>query len=70
MRNGPCTKECPDRTITCHGECLDYLKYTGERQEVYKERKARNDLLFSFSAFREAGIKRNTGHSSPYLKCH
>lgn len=67
MNAVPC-KDCSDRTVTCHSECPEYQQYTGEREEVYKERHERINLLYSINDIKEKSIKRNTGCSSPYLK--
>ena len=40
---GPCEKECPYRSPTCHAECERYLTFAEERKRIYAEKmKARN----------------------------
>lgn len=38
----PCTRDCPDRSITpnCHGTCERYLEYNAERERI-RAKKAR-----------------------------
>jgi hypothetical protein len=62
MNKSPC-KNCTDRTIGCHSECPKYQKYSGGREEVYKERKDRVDALYGMNAVRESGIQ------VKYFKC-
>ncbi len=30
---GPCDKDCPRRSATCHSECQKYLQYCEEREQ-------------------------------------
>ncbi len=38
----PCTKDCPKRSPTCHGECEEYLAFFEERQRINQERHRMN----------------------------
>lgn len=35
----PCTKDCPDRSGTCHGSCQKYLEFV-EANELFKAERA------------------------------
>lgn len=43
----PCTKDCPERSVTCHGTCKRYLDARAanekERQEIRKKAKYQDD---------------------------
>lgn len=38
----PCDRSCPNRSITCHGECKDYIEWAKRRAEVRAERYKRS----------------------------
>lgn len=38
MYNHPCKKDCPNRSVGCHGICPEYKEFRAEREEVYKAR--------------------------------
>ena len=35
--NSPC-KDCPDRSMTCHDTCPEYLEYKKVRENISKQR--------------------------------
>lgn len=43
--DNPCTKSCPDRSPTCHSECVAYLAFFKERQEERERRREHNQLM-------------------------
>lgn len=40
----PCEKNCPDRSMTCHSTCKEYLDFVKERK-LAKEKKYREDNI-------------------------
>ena len=34
----PCKRDCPDRSGTCHAECMKYLAYAAECERIREER--------------------------------
>ena len=51
MRDCPC-RDCPNRTITCHGKCEDYQTWKKEWED-YKIGKPDTDLMTNPSALRK-----------------
>lgn len=43
VKNSPCTKTCPNRTPTCHGDCEDYKNWTIERKKGLEIRVKRDE---------------------------
>jgi hypothetical protein len=41
MKLPPCSKDCPDRFVGCHGKCVAYMEYWHEHQEELKRRTER-----------------------------
>lgn len=34
----PCKPDCPDRTSTCHAECIAYADYAASRRLIHERR--------------------------------
>lgn len=43
MRN-PCKRDCPDRSATCHAECVKYLNYYEWCKEARKRDRQRGNI--------------------------
>ena len=41
--NPPC-RNCPRRTVGCHGSCDDYQAYKADREAQYEQRRAARDV--------------------------
>lgn len=39
MFNHPCKKDCPNRSVGCHGICGEYTAFRGKMEESYKEKR-------------------------------
>ena len=52
MKN-PCTKDCPNRTITCHGVCKRYQAWKEEQEKV------KQWLLDHAPVTSQAGLKKH-----------
>lgn len=44
MKN-PCARDCPRRTIGCHGKCPDYAAFAAWREEVRQASYRRNQII-------------------------
>ena len=55
---GPC-QNCQDRHPGCHGECIAYLNFRKEREEVYERRKAAMDAYSFTLEVRKVSMKRH-----------
>ena len=56
MKN-PCTKDCPDRTVTCRTACEKFKEYRAWRDSLYEERQK----AFIVDDFRIHNINRVNG---------
>ena len=55
----PCTKECPDRTITCHTYCEKYMAYAAwciEQREL-KQKRRTEEVILDFHERRSHAMK-------------
>ena len=32
LKDNPCTRDCPDRSGTCHGDCPKFAKYNAKNE--------------------------------------
>ena len=44
MYNHPCKKDCPNRSVGCHGTCPEYKVFRAECEEAYKDRRQNLEL--------------------------
>lgn len=40
----PCSRDCPDRSITCHSTCERYLDYFAENEKIRKAKQREHDI--------------------------
>lgn len=49
MKENPCRKDCPERSIACHGSCGRYREFRAYRDELSKDR-AKKSMLRGYDA--------------------
>lgn len=53
----PC-KGCKLRRVGCHGDCVEYLTYAKEKDEIREKRRHETEILFTTLKLKEIAIKR------------
>ena len=54
----PCTKDCPDRSRTCHGECERYQAFEKEKFAEYERREMEYRSKVTYSEDHERNARR------------
>jgi hypothetical protein len=53
----PC-KGCKLRRVGCHSDCVEYLTYAKEKDEIREKRRKETEILFTTLKLKEIAIKR------------
>ena len=53
----PC-KGCKLRRVGCHSDCVEYLTYAKENDEIREKRRKETEILFTTLKLKEKAIKR------------
>lgn len=47
--NGPCRKDCPNRSITCHAECEEYKVWQQARRKELDNRQTQKEIDYTLT---------------------